>query len=138
MSSSPGFHFPATWSYLLALNATLVARPSPRRKPGSSPSAPWIPALSLAGALGPYCSMPHSMASSKKRSKKAVPHVFCSTSADRCRTNRARSSRSISYGVMHLILSPMQASGILILRVEAEGISCVTTVYSPAFAWATR
>jgi hypothetical protein len=44
------------------------------------------------------------------------------------RTNRARSRRSISNGVMHLIPRPMHASGILILRVEAEGTSCVTTV----------
>ena len=44
------------------------------------------------------------------------------------RINRARSRRNISNGVMHLICKPMHASGILILRVEAEGISCVTTV----------
>ena len=44
------------------------------------------------------------------------------------RINRARSRRSISNGVMHLMPRPMQASGILILRVDAEGISCVTTV----------
>src|SRR6266545_8214714 len=54
------------------------------------------------------------------------------------RINRARSSRSSSNGVMHLIPKPMQASGILILRVEAEGISCVTTMCFPACAWATR
>jgi hypothetical protein len=47
------------------------------------------------------------------------------------RINRARSRRSISNGVMHLMPRPMQASGILILRVDAEGTSCVTTV-SPA------
>ena len=47
------------------------------------------------------------------------------------KTNRARSRRSISYGVMHFTPRPMQASGILILRVEAEGISCVTTVCLP-------
>lgn len=44
------------------------------------------------------------------------------------RINRARSRRSISNGVMHLMPRPMQASGILILRVDAEGTSCVTTV----------
>ena len=50
------------------------------------------------------------------------------------RTNRARSRRSISNGVMHLIPRPMHASGILILRVDAEGTSCVTTVCWPASA----
>ena len=44
------------------------------------------------------------------------------------RTKRARSRRSISYGVMHFVPRPMQASGILILRVDADGTSCVTTV----------
>jgi len=41
---------------------------------------------------------------------------------------RARSVRSISYGLMHLIPSPMQASGIFIFLVEVEATSCVTAV----------
>jgi hypothetical protein len=54
------------------------------------------------------------------------------------RTNRARSRRSISKGVMHLTPRPMHASGILIRRIEAEGTSWVTTVCPPACACATR
>src|ERR1019366_6738410 len=50
------------------------------------------------------------------------------------KTNRARSRRSISNGVMHLMPRPMHASGILILSVDAEGTSCVTTVCWPASA----
>ena len=54
------------------------------------------------------------------------------------RMNRARSRRSISNGVTYLMPRPIHASGILIFRFDAEGISCVTTVYPPACAWATR
>jgi hypothetical protein len=53
------------------------------------------------------------------------------------RTKRARSRRSISNGVMNLMRRPRQASGILILRVDAEGRSCVTTICPAACAWAT-
>ena len=38
----------------------------------------------------------------------------------------------------HLERCHVHASGILIFRLDAEGISCVTTVCPPAFAWATR
>jgi hypothetical protein len=48
------------------------------------------------------------------------------------RTNRALSRLSISNGVTHLMPRPMHASGILILRVDAEGTSWVTIVCSPA------
>ena len=58
----------------------------------------------------------------------------CLRHSCRPRTNRARSRRSISNRVMHLIPRPMHASGILILRVDAEGTSCVTTVCRPASA----
>jgi hypothetical protein len=44
------------------------------------------------------------------------------------RTNRALSCRSISNGVMHLTPRLMHASGILILFVDVEAISWVTTV----------
>ena len=47
-------------------------------------------------------------------------------------TNRARSHRNISKGFMHLTCTPMQASGILILRRLAAGTSWVTTVCPPA------
>ncbi len=53
-------------------------------------------------------------------------------------TNLARSLRSISYGDMHLIPSPMHASGIFILRFDADGTSCVTTVWLSDNACATR
>lgn len=47
----------------------------------------------------------------------------------RCpKMKRARSWRSISNGVIHLMPRPMQALGILIFFVEAEAISWVTTV----------
>lgn len=42
--------------------------------------------------------------------------------------NRARSWRSISNGVIHLMPSPMHALGILILFVEGDATSWVTTV----------
>ena len=45
--------------------------------------------------------------------------------------------RSISKGVMHLTSSPMHAFGILILFVEGDATSCVTTVCPWASAWAT-
>ena len=54
------------------------------------------------------------------------------------RTNRARSLRSISNGVTHLMRRPMQASGILIFFVEFDATSCVTTVWPWASACATR
>jgi len=54
------------------------------------------------------------------------------------RTKRARSRRSISNGVMHLMPRPMQASGILILFVEVDAISWVTIVWPCASDWATK
>jgi hypothetical protein len=39
------------------------------------------------------------------------------------RTNRARSRRSISYGLMHFTPTPMQALGILILLTDGAGTS---------------
>jgi len=58
--------------------------------------------------------------------------------ADRPSTKRARSSRSISYGVMHLTPTPMQALGILIFLMDGVATSWVTTVNPCASAWATR
>ena len=53
-------------------------------------------------------------------------------------TNRARSRRSISNGVMTVTPRAMHASGILILFVEFEGRSCVTTTCPWASPCATR
>lgn len=44
------------------------------------------------------------------------------------RMKRARSVRNISKGVTHFTFTPMQASGILIRRVEPDETSWVTTV----------
>jgi len=54
------------------------------------------------------------------------------------RIKRARSFLSISYGVTHLIPSPIHTFGILIFLIDGEAISWVTTVCSRPTAKATR
>lgn len=64
--------------------------------------------------------------------KRSVRH------AERSSTKRARSTRSISYGLMHLTPTPMHALGILIFLIDGAATSCVTTVWPYASACATR
>ena len=68
----------------------------------------------------------------RRKYDQLLKHFYCPS------TKRARSRRSISNGVIHLMPRPMQASGILIFFVEGEAFSWVTTVCPWASAWATR
>ena len=54
--------------------------------------------------------------------------LVCLSHACRPKTNRARSRRSISNGVMHLMRRPMQTLGIFIFFVVLDAISWVTRV----------
>lgn len=95
--------------------------------------SPHLHSLSLSACF------PLSEAKIAFRSLDKVRGAVRTTSGYGCgRTNRARSLRSISNGVMHFTPRPMQASGILIFFVDAAGTSCVTTTWFPACAWATR